>query len=209
MKNIIVPTDFSATSINAAYYATEIAMHIQADIVLLHVVPLPVTVSEVPLPPDSYQLSLEEANQSLKELKEKLEKHCNDKLHIICKATITQSFLGEIENLNHKKDIFAMIMGTSGAGATESFFLGSFSLTAARHLNRPVFVVPPGCRFKGIHKIGLACDMRNVSDTIPFPGIKDICSRFDAKLEVLYVSKPGEKMYPQVLAETKDRKSVV
>ncbi|MFA6059165.1 MAG: universal stress protein [Taibaiella sp.] len=202
MKNIIVPTDFSTTSVNAAYYAVEIARHIQANIVLLHVLQLPITVSEVPLPPDSYEVSMAEANQSLKELKEKLEKYSNDKVCIICKVT-TGGFMGEIESLNHKQNTFAMIMGTSGAGASEAFFLGSFSLTAAKHLNHPLFVIPPGYHFNGIHKIGLACDMRNVSDTVPFPGIKDIFDHFDAKLEVLYVSKPSEKMYPQVLAETK------
>lgn len=202
MKSIIVPTDFSATSVNAAYYAVEIAKQIQANIVLLHVLSLPITVSEVPLPPDSYELSLAEANQSLNELKEKLERQSNDKFHIICRVT-TGSFVGEIESFNSKRNTFAMIMGTSGAGAAGAFFLGSFSLTAAKHFNHPLFVVPPGYHFKGIHKIGLACDMRNVSDTVPFPAIKDIFDHFDAKLEVLYVSKSNEKMYPQVLAETK------
>lgn len=202
MKNIIVPTDFSAVSVNAAYYAVEIAKHIQANIVLLHVLPLPITVSEVPLPPDFYNISLEEANQSLAALKEKLEKHCNDKLCIICKVT-TGGFMGEIEKLNHKQNTFAMVMGTSGTGASEAFFLGSFSLTAAKHLHHPLFVIPPECHFKGIHKIGLACDMHNVSETVPFPVIKDLFDHFNATLEILYVSKPDEEMYPQVLAETK------
>jgi nucleotide-binding universal stress UspA family protein len=202
MKSIIVPTDFSSTSVNAAYYAVEIAKRVQADIVLLHVLQLPITVSEVPLPPDSYELSLAEANQSLKELKKKLEKDSNGKVHITCKVT-TSGFMGEIENLNHKQNTFAMIMGTSGAGATEVFFLGSFSLAAARHLNHPLFVVPPGYQFKGINKIGLACDMRNVSKTVPLPTIKDICDYFDAKLEVLYVGKSDEKIDPLVLSETR------
>lgn len=202
MKTIIVPTDFSAASVNAAVYATEIARHIHASIVLLHALPLPITVSEVPLPPDSYKLSLAEAKQSLNELKEQLEKKSNDKLCITCRTT-TESFVSEIEHYNQRKDIFAMIMGTSGAGAAETFFLGSFSLAAAKHFIHPLIVVPPAYRFNGIHKIGLACDMRHVSDTVPFQSIRDISDHFDAQMEILYVSKPGEMMYPQVLTETK------
>lgn len=203
MKTIIVPTDFSSTSVNAAYYAVDLARRVDADVMLLHVVPLPITVSEVPMPPDTYVFSIEEANRSLKELREKLEIYCNYKLCISYKAS-TGSFLGEIEGINRQRNIFALIMSSSRAGATEAFFLGSFCLAAAKHLNHPLVIIPPGCSFKGIHKIGLACDMRNVSETVPFQNIKRIFDHFDAKLEVLYVSKQTEKMYPQVLAETKD-----
>lgn len=202
MKHIVVPTDFSNASVNAAYYAVEIALCVHAEITLLHVLSLPITVSEVPLPPDSYEISIEEANQSLKALKEQLEARSNNKLYITCKVTTT-SFMGEIESFNRKSNIFAVIMGSSGAGATQAFFLGSFSLTAAKHLDCPLIVVPPGYSYKTIEKVGLACDMQNVSDTVPFFCIKDILGHFNAKLEVLYVSKPDEKMYPQVLTETK------
>jgi nucleotide-binding universal stress UspA family protein len=202
MRHIIVPTDFSAASVNAAFYAVEIARRVQAGIVLLHAVVLPVTVSEVPLPPDSYELTIAEANQSLKNLKDKLEAGSDGSLSVACRAT-TNSFLGEIEMFNKKKDIFAMVMGTSGAGATEAFFLGSFSHMAAKHLSHPLIVVPPGYRFDDIRKIGLACDMHNVTETVPFPAIKALFEHFDAKLEILYVSKSNEKMYPQVLTETK------
>lgn len=202
MRHIIVPTDFSDASVNAAFYAAEIARSVQAEIVLLNAVVLPVTVSEVPLPADSYETSIAEANESLTELKNKLEAGPGPSLSITCKAT-TLSFIGEIETFNKKKDIFAMVMGTSGAGATGAFFLGSFSLAAARHLIHPLIVVPPGYRFGGIRRIGLACDMHNVTDTVPFPAIKAFFDSFKAKLEILYVSRSNEKMFPQVLTETK------
>lgn len=202
MRHIIVPTDFSDASVNAAFYAAEIARRVQAEIVLMHVIMLPVTVSEVPLPPDSYVGSIAEAEQSLEELKGKLEASPGERISITCKAT-TNSFAGQLETYNKKKDIFAMVMGTSGAGATDAFFLGSFSLTAARDLSHPLIVVPPGYSFKGIHKVGLACDMHNVTETVPFPAIKTFFEYFDAKLNVFYISKSNEKMYPQVLSETK------
>lgn len=201
MRHIIVPTDFSAASVNAAFYAAEIARHVQAQITLLHAIVLPLTVSEVPLPSDNYEVTIAEAKQSLKELKEKLEA-THDKLLVNCRTT-TNSFVGEIETINKEKNIFAMIMGTSGAGATGAFFWGSFSLSAAKHFIHPLIVVPPGYSFTGIQKIGLACDMHNVTETVPFTAIKDFLTYFNAKLQILYISKANEKMYPEVLTESR------
>ena len=49
MKTIIVATDFSATAWNAANYATDMALAINADIFLLHIYQIPVIYSEVPV----------------------------------------------------------------------------------------------------------------------------------------------------------------
>lgn len=203
MKTIIVPTDFSDSSVNAAHYAAEMAQHIHAEIILLHMLPLPLTASEIPLPSDSYEMALDEANISLKRLKNQLEQYSNNKL-IISFKTSTNSFMEEIESINRqKKDIFAMVMGTSSGGATQAFFLGSFSLSAARHLTYPVIVVPPDYRYKDIEKIGLACDMKEVSDSIPKDSIHTLLDNYKASLDVLYVSKPNEKHFPEVLSESK------
>lgn len=201
MKHIIVPTDFSAASVNAAFYAAEIAAHVQAQITLLYAIALPLPVSEVPLPADSYEETITEAKQALEALKGKLEA-THDKLLVTCRTT-TNSFVSEIETFNRKQDIFAMIMGTSGAGATGAFFLGSFSLTAARHFRHPLIVVPPGYSFLDIQKIGLACDMHNVTETVPSAAIRDWLTYFDAKLQIIYITKENEKMYPEVLTESK------
>ena len=49
MKTIIVPTDFSRISLNAANYAAEMASSINADLSLFHVCLLPITTyGEVP-----------------------------------------------------------------------------------------------------------------------------------------------------------------
>lgn len=202
MKTIIVPVDFSNTSVNAAYYAADIAQQIHADIILLHVLALPIIASEVPLPAESCKIAQEEAKDSLQQIKEKIDNYCNDKLSITYRTTF-DSFLDEIEGFNQQHDLFAVIMGTNGSGAAEAFFLGSFSLAAAKHLHYPLIVVPPGYQFKPIEKVGLACDMKNVLDHIPIKDIRAVFDNFKAKLVILYVSKPTEKMYPEVLRESK------
>lgn len=202
MKTIIVPTDFSDASVNAAFYAAAMARHIHAGILLLHVLPAPLTIYEVPLPPGSLDVSMEEAGKSLEALRGQLKHNTDGEVDITCHVT-SNSFLEEVEHFNRQKELFAVIMGTSGAGATGAFFLGSFSLTAARHLMCPLIVVPPGYRYKVIENAGLACDMRNVLDTVPIKGIRALMDHYEARLEVLYVRKPGEEMVPEVLRESK------
>ena len=49
MKTIIAPTDFSALSYNACLYAARMAEDIHAELILLHVMELPVAMSGQPL----------------------------------------------------------------------------------------------------------------------------------------------------------------
>ncbi|MBS1689806.1 MAG: universal stress protein, partial [Bacteroidetes bacterium] len=58
MKTIIVATDFSAISINAAYYATDMAAAIGAQVILMNAVSIPLMVSEAPIPADTFETML-------------------------------------------------------------------------------------------------------------------------------------------------------
>ena len=54
MKTIIAPTDFSTVSANACFYAANLAADIKADLVLLHIMELPVSVAEYPVTVDVF-----------------------------------------------------------------------------------------------------------------------------------------------------------
>ena len=75
MKTLIVPTDFSPAAENAAIYATDLGIAIQADLLLLNVVQIPVTVVEVALTENEYEEMLQEAIKSLAELRAQLLVH--------------------------------------------------------------------------------------------------------------------------------------
>ena len=62
MKTIIVPTDFSEISNNAAFYAAEMANAIKADILLSHIVSLPMAMSEVSIPPETIDLMMNDVS---------------------------------------------------------------------------------------------------------------------------------------------------
>lgn len=201
MKTILVPTDFSGLADNAARYATDMARAIQADIILVHVLPLPVTVWDVPVPLGADADAFKEAEATLSRFRDVLQAYSDNQVNIIAQVH-TGAFEDQMQNLAADKQPFAVVMGTKGAGATEAFFLGSYTRSTIKALHCPVIVVPAGFHFKSTANIGLACDMKNVAETMPFRSIRDIAEVFGARLKVLYVSKPGEQMYPKVLQES-------
>ena len=71
----------------------------------------------------------------------------------------------------------------------ERILLGSSTLTSVKHNPFPILIIPEQVQFKGIHKIALACDLQNVSDTIPFKLLSDWVSVFNPALEVVHLSK--------------------
>ncbi|HLK29639.1 MAG TPA: universal stress protein, partial [Puia sp.] len=93
MKPILVPTNFSASSVNAAKYATDMALAIHADLHLLHVMQIPASNAEIPLTEEIYNEMKEGDEEALKKMKADLEKQTKGKINIV---TIFQ--VGSVEH---------------------------------------------------------------------------------------------------------------
>jgi nucleotide-binding universal stress UspA family protein len=201
MKTLIVPTDFSPVSLNAVNYAAEMAMSIDASLILLNVYQIPVTFTEVPV----VNISIEElkriSEERVEELKKGLEHVTSGKLKIYGESRLGE-VTDEIESFAKKINPFAIIMGTKGATGIERLFLGSNTLTAIRHLTFPVIVVPPGAVFSGIKKLGFACDLNEVVETTPSDQIHAVCNTFNAKLFVLNVDYNNRHFKPETPEES-------
>lgn len=190
MKSIIVPTDFSPVSINAMHYAVNLALAIDASVMLLHVyqVPLSYNNSDIPLPLMDIG-ELEAINvKRINELKERVQKDYPEKLNITAEAKLGDltDVLITICEATHP---FAIVMGTKGAGLVERLLVGSSTLSVIRHSTTPVLVVPPDAVFKAIQQIGFACDFQKIEQSTPVAVIKEWVDTFNAGLSVLNVEK--------------------
>ena len=201
MKTIIVPTDFSNVSANAAVYATEMAQSIGAKILLVHIVSLPVTISEVPMDPDSFGMLVNEAKQALEVLKEKLTTHTGNKVAIFTLAQVG-NITEELEEIAKQTAPFAIVIGSRGHTITEELFLGDTATAILRNSTYPLIMVPKGSHFKKVNKIGLACDMKDVKNTIPLKSIETFASTVKCTIDILYVSRTGDKMNTETLNES-------
>ena len=196
MKTIIVPTDFSPIATNAMNFAADMAVNINASLMLLHVYQVPVSMTDVPVVMASSEELRKNSEAKLQELKDSLTQITSGKIKLYTEARLGD-VSDELEDVCKQVEPFAVIMGTRGTTGVERVLFGSTTLTAIRHLKCPVIVVPPGKEYgTGIKKIGFACDFDKVVETTPIEFIKNMVEEFGAELHVLNVDHEGKHFKP-------------
>lgn len=187
MKTIIAPTDFSPVSLNAVNFAADMAVSIDASLLLFNAFNIPVSYADVPVVLVSVDELKKGSESALEELKKKIIHVTSGKIKVYTEARMGNT-VDELEELCKKIQPFSVVMGAKGASGIEKILFGSTALTAIRHLTWPVICVPPGKEYgKGIKKIGFACDFRQVLTNTPVQFIKQIVNEFKAELHVLNV----------------------
>ena len=203
MKTIVVPTDFSAISLNAVNYAADLACVIGTNLSLIHVCIVPITLTEVAAPTINMEELVTDAEEKIRELKEKINYRLGERLTVY--TVVKQGdVVSEIDEYCHLVNPYAVVMGAESGGAFERFLIGGGkTITSMRKLSWPLIVVPPDVKFVSIKKIGLACDLRDVVDTIPGKEIKSLVNEFKAELHVLHVNpEGGESLGPEPVEES-------
>lgn len=190
MKTIIAATDFSVSASNAARYAAEMAVAIHADLLLLHLYQLPLPVSEIPVVTDPDE-DIRKADEALASLQEELIKRTSGKIRIDTKTEVN-TFFGGLKSACDKLKPYAVVLGSQGTTAAERLLLGGHTVYAMKHLEWPLITVPKDAVFKGIKRIGLACDLHNVPEVVPVDELVSLVNDFGAELHVLNTGRQGK-----------------
>jgi len=199
MKSILVATDFSPAATNAARYAADMAMAINAKLWLLNIYQIPVVYMEAPVIVNDDEM-MKEAEKKMKLLKEELDWHVSGKIEIETEVT-TGVFFEELKHFCEKTGPYTVVMGSQGTSKTERLLFGGHTVHAMKHLSWPLITVPPEASFSAVKKIGLACDFDKVVDTTPIDEIKKLVTDFNAELHVLNTGK--EKVFdPDIIYES-------
>jgi len=202
MKTIIVPTDFSPVATNAMNFAADMAININASLMLVHVYQVPVSMTDVPVVLISTDELRKDSELKLRDLKESLTHITSGKIKIYSEAKMGD-IVDEVGEVCKKIEPFAVIMGTKGTSGVERMLFGSTTLNAIRHLKWPVIVVPPGKEYgTGIKKIGFACDFNKVVESTPVQFIKNMVKEFGAELHVLNVDHENRRFKPETPEES-------
>jgi nucleotide-binding universal stress UspA family protein len=188
MKTIIAPTDFSASSVNAANYAADLAVFLNAKLVLLNVVEVPMAASEIPVPETVFEDMVSMVDQDLDSLGSKLTVRTDGKIEIVTRVLLG-TVATQIREISEELQPFAIVMGKKSGNSLERILLGSSTLTTVKNNPYPILIIPEYVRFNGIHKIGLACDLQNVAETVPFKTLIEWVGTFQAALDVIHLSK--------------------
>ncbi len=198
MKTIVIPTDFSPVAINAMNYALDMAIQVNAEVILFHVYSVPISMTEVPVMLISVEELEKNAENQIRAMKEKVEHLTSGKVNVRTETRLGDT-VDELENICENVKPFAVVMGSRGGSGVDRLF-GSTTLSAIRRLHCPVICVPPGKEYgQGIRRIGFACDFRDVVETTPFGHIRDWVRQFSAELHILNVGhrekQEGSKQY--------------
>lgn len=194
MKDILVPTDFSAAAENAAHYAIALAKVIKANVTLVNAYKVP---AEAPMAaqvawPLIEENDLEaEANGSLAEFIDKVCKSTCEDTDQYCPALNFESAKGELvevvrEVVDRKKSDL-VIMGTVGAGQLMQWALGSQSKKMIDEANFPVLYVPFAVRYKKIKRIAFTTDLSE-DDLLPLQFLCRLAKVLDAEIHVYHIT---------------------
>lgn len=167
MKNILVPTDFSAHAHNAVCYALQLAKTLKANVHLCHCIVVPA--------PDPNAGGLVWPIADYTELKETAELEFVDYLTkikadeaLMFNDLPSISYSCEPGTVKQVVDEFAaakkmefVVMGMAGAGNVIRFFLGSNSRDLIEHTSVPVLLIPKNSTFSALKKIGFATDLKD------------------------------------------------
>ena len=175
MNTVIVPIDFSDTSLNAAEYAARfLAGHYGVEMILYH----------------CFEMEYGDVNalENLENLKSRLLDITP--LNITLLTEQSEDFLEELEKLARHRQADLVIMGiTGGKSRTEQRFMGSNTLKLAENKYIPVLIVPENSKYIGMKNVLLATDLKDVLNTIPSAPIKKILKEFNLSLHVINVNE--------------------
>jgi nucleotide-binding universal stress UspA family protein len=172
MNTVIIPVDFSETSLHAAEFGAKwLSLAPEVEIILYHVCEKE----------DAYENRME----ALQKLKDELSQ--NRKLNITLLAE-TGDFITELEKLARHRQADLIIMGITNRSALMQVFVGSNALKMADNKFCPVLIVPANAAYNEIQNVLLATDLKNTSSTTPTAPIKKVLSTFNANLHIVNVN---------------------
>lgn len=174
MTTVIVPVDFSETSLNAARYAAAFLKgHYGVTIILYH----------------SYSNADEavKAGEQLETLKAQLIALSQVNVEILNHHE--SDFVDGLERAARHRRADLVIMGITGKSALQQVLFGSNTLKMAQTKACPVLIVPQSATFVKMKNVMLTSDYKDTLNTTPSVPIKEFLSIYNPKLHVVNVDK--------------------
>jgi nucleotide-binding universal stress UspA family protein len=173
MKNVLVPIDYSDTSLNAAAYAVKMLTGIYGiNMILYHV----------------YEKAehAATADQELKKLKITLFETGIVKIETVCEQG--NDFVNCLEKFTRENKVEMIIMGITGRNKIGQTLIGSNTLKIVQKNICPVLIVPPGAQFVQLKNFSLASDFIHAPSPVAAGFIKNMLSSYFAKLHIVNVN---------------------
>ena len=191
MKTVVVPVDFSTTSLNAAAYAVKMLTgSYDTNLILYHM----------------YEKKNEEGlvTEQLMNLQHALAKDSPLRMESI--AVHGVDLISEVERVVNHRHADLVVMGITGKSGLEEVFVGSNTLKLVDKNVVPVLIVPPDAYFHDIKNVALASDFKDVRLSTPSVPIKSLLELFHPALHVVNIDK---EHYVSITEEYQKEKNIL
>ena len=185
MKKVIIITDFSNASHNAAKYGVELACFIGADIILFHAYSVPVSVPDTFYVIDPVEMK-KTAEEKLLEEATQLKKSSLQPVEIIAaEGEVAPTIAGFARK--HKDAI--IVCGMKGEGRQIKRFFGSTVTSLIGKTGNALLVIPEDATYMAIKQMALATDIDVETDEHTVDLLQNIGEKYTAKLFIVRVLK--------------------
>ena len=172
MRDIIIPIDFSETSLNAARYAAAMLSSKENTRVILYTM-------------FKSEEDSETSDHYLQSLKAELEEKGVSNIETV--KELGSDLIDNLARLAYQKTAELIIMGITEKEEWRQFFVGSNTVKMVEQNICPVMIIPQNAKFNGITNVSLASDFKDVDATTPMLAIKTILDIFNANLHIVNV----------------------
>ena len=171
MINIIIPLDFSQTSLNAAHYAANMYRdRNDVTLILYHFY--------------VHGEDTEIANEYLTSLKDELNQYGTP---VETQLESGEKFIDSLAAFGHAKRAYMIVMGLTGKTPMAQRFSGSNTLLMSEKEVCPVLIIPENVTFNGFNHALVTSEMKYVEETPCLLTIKRVLAYFKPTLHILNV----------------------
>ena len=188
MNKILVPVDFSHTSLNALSYAIKLFGDSKLEIVVLHTYEMSSNAFQL----KSIDRILEEDAQ--RDMEALIKKINDEEPGIILKPKIIKGkAVTTITSLGNSGAYDFIVMGTKGASGLKEVFIGSVAGGVISRTKAPVIVVPGNYHYRPLNEILFAIRGLPLSSASVVEPLRKLAVLHSSKINVLHVAE-GEKL---------------
>jgi len=190
MHRVIIPIDFSETSLNAARYSAQMLAGIDDAVAVIY---------------HNYETNGDlDISQIYQEMLKKEFYRAGVK-HVECEHDMGGDLIENISRLAHTTRATLVVMGITGKSAIRQVMFGSNTLKLIDKNLYPVMIIPPDASYTGMTNIAFASDLKNVEMTTPSALISSVLTMFKPKLHIVNVSKEDHTILPPELEAEKNK----
>jgi nucleotide-binding universal stress UspA family protein len=193
MKNILLPTDFSKTSLHAIEYAVQLFKEEDCTFYVLNTYE-PVALysataygMDPALNMDIGEIFKTTLEKRVQKIIDKVASKYPDTKHIFQGVSSFNMLNAEVEELVEDYAIDLIIMGTNGASGLKEVFIGSQTMHVIKDAKIPVIGVPAGYSYKKPKDILFTTDFKTDTNQKGLALLEELCSKNSSRLIFLNI----------------------